>query len=87
VSGRGDALDDLHRAFQLLGSLQRSFEATETKHRLRRAGFEPTPHELRTPFVPNSFFGEIVLTLWLLIRGATPTPPPLPHRALESQAG
>jgi hypothetical protein len=62
VKGRGEAVDDLFRAFQLLGSLQRSFEATETKHRLRRAGFEPTPHELRTPFVPNAFFGEIVLT-------------------------
>jgi hypothetical protein len=57
-----EAMGGLFRSFQLLGSLQRSFEASETKHRLRRAGFEPTPHELRSPFVPNAFFGEVVLT-------------------------
>lgn len=57
-----EALERVFDAFALLGELQRSFEATETKHKLRRASFEATPAELRDPFVPNAFFGEVVLT-------------------------
>jgi hypothetical protein len=46
--------------------LRRIFEATETKHKLRRSGLEPKPRELRSPFIANAFFGDIVLTsAWL----------------------
>ena len=61
-----DGVEELFAAFQVLGGLKRLFEAVDTKHRLRRAGFEPKPRELRSPFVPNAFFGDIVLTgAWL----------------------
>jgi hypothetical protein len=61
-----DGVEALFESFQLLGSLRRIFEATETKHKLRRAGLEPKPRELRSPFLANSFFGDIVLTsAWL----------------------
>ena len=61
-----DGIDELFAAFQVLGGLRRLFEATSTKHRLRRAGFESKPGELRSPFIQNAFFGDIVLTSgWL----------------------
>jgi len=61
-----DGVEELFAAFQVLGGLRRLFEAAETKHRLRRAGFEPKPRELRSPFLPSAFFGDIVLTgAWL----------------------
>ena len=58
----GGGLDELFSAFGVLGGLQRAFEASETKHRLRRAGFDSIPAELREPFVTNAFFGDVVLT-------------------------
>ena len=61
-----NGVEELFAAFQVLGGLKRLFEASNTKHRLRRAGFEPKPRELRSPFVPNAFFGDVVLTgAWL----------------------
>ena len=66
MSAERNGVEELFASFQLLGSLKRIFEATETKHRLRRVGFETKPRELRSPFLPNAFFGDIVLTsAWL----------------------
>jgi hypothetical protein len=66
MNAERNGVEELFASFQLLGSLRRIFEATETKHRLRRVGFEPKPRELRSPFLPNAFFGDIVLTsAWL----------------------
>jgi len=61
-----DGVEALFEAFRVLGGLRRMFEATETKHRLRRVGFEPKPVELQSPFLPDAFFGDVVLTSgWL----------------------
>jgi hypothetical protein len=61
-----DGVEALFEAFRLLGTLQRLFEGTETKQRLRRAGLETKPRALCSPFVANAFFGNVVLTsAWL----------------------
>jgi hypothetical protein len=57
-----DGVDEPFASFQVLGGLKRLFEGTQARQRLRRAGFEQKPRELRSPFLPNAFFGDIVLT-------------------------
>jgi hypothetical protein len=46
----------------MMASVASSFEASELKHQLTRAGFMPPGHWHPTPFGPDAFFGDIVLT-------------------------
>ena len=47
---------------EMMSTVGGSFEGSELKHQLTRAGFLPPGHWHATPFVPDAFFGEIVLT-------------------------
>jgi hypothetical protein len=46
----------------MMASVAASFEASELKHQLTRAGFMPPAHWHPTPFIPAAFHGDIVLT-------------------------
>jgi hypothetical protein len=60
VSTYSESLERLYATFATLGEAAALFEASELKHRFRRLGFDTPPNP--APFVPDAFFGEVVLT-------------------------